>query len=536
MNIFCRSLYKVFILFLLVIFSSNLVFSFDSGTGVYEDPYLISTCDDLESVSGNLNSYFKLVTNIDCTNYNFEPIGPVFRGNFDGDGWVIFNLIIEKNNLEKLGLFREISDAKIDSVGILNGSVVGGNFVGGLVGRINARSSIVNSYFEGYVSGNNFVGGLIGDSNSRSSISNSYSDSIVVGDSFVGGLIGSLSGLSIIVDSYSLGSVDGENFIGGLVGSNLLAGVYNSFSDINVSGVKSVGNFVGVNLIAAISDSYVNSHDGTVPRFSGKGGFFIDVEKILDDSEYFFSDLNHPLSNWDTEDWSFLIDDYPGLGEFFVSNGEIDLLAPETQFYYAELQNSLLMYMDSKDNVGGSGLNHFNYCIDESNTCDPFSSEDFLDGLRFEVTCLSAWTCDKYVRYSSIDNAGNLEQIKSEKFKIYGVGNVCMETCISKPLPGRYLRSCNHLNSCEFYSYNDEGEFDGGDYVSVMCDFALEGSFVFFNSTHDIMCPNGPFRQTIFTHEIIEIKESVCLNLVSSEYPTLIDGQSVLMKILTCVD
>ena len=41
--------------------------AFDGGTGTVDDPYLISTPEQLNMVRGNLSGYYKLVNDIDLT-------------------------------------------------------------------------------------------------------------------------------------------------------------------------------------------------------------------------------------------------------------------------------------------------------------------------------------------------------------------------------------------------------------------------------------------------------------------------------------
>ncbi len=49
------------------------------------------------------------------------------------------------------------------------------------------------------------------------------------------------------------------------------------------------------------------------------------------------------------------------------------------------------------------------YCVDTTNTCSPATSYS----APFNVTCAVGSTCIQYVRYQSVDNAGNVETVKS---------------------------------------------------------------------------------------------------------------------------
>jgi len=56
----------------------------------------------------------------------------------------------------------------------------------------------------------------------------------------------------------------------------------------------------------------------------------------------------------------------------------------------------------------GSGVHDTNYCVDTDNTCTPN-----ISGTSVDVTCSAGSTCQKYVRYRSVDRAGNVETTNS---------------------------------------------------------------------------------------------------------------------------
>ena len=172
-------------------------FCCDIGNGTPESPYLVCSAESLYDVRNNLNAYYKQVCDIDLTGYSsgegWEPIGNdanEFNGHFDGGGFVITGLKINRSESDYIGLFGAISnDAKVTNCKIVNANILGGRFVGGLVGD-NFLGTISNSYVSSStVSGNSKVGGLAGYNGGT--ISNSYvSSSTVSGNSGVGGLVG----------------------------------------------------------------------------------------------------------------------------------------------------------------------------------------------------------------------------------------------------------------------------------------------------------------------------------------------------------
>ncbi|WP_279385509.1 GLUG motif-containing protein, partial [Clostridium minihomine] len=274
-----------------------------SGTGTSSDPYIITSADQLASISTTgLGKCYKLGNNIDLSSYkDWTPIGNTskpFTGTFDGDGYTISNLTIGTESspsaLSYLGLFGYTGTATIKNVGLKNASIYStGDNIGGLVGRCNGNATITNTYITGNVSGCSYVGGLIGCvSGSNSVISNSYataevsgssncvgglvgqngyynsnSDYVygatvincyangsVAGSSYIGGLIGQSNGT--ITNSYAVGVTTGASYVGGLVGRNNNQGqIINSYAAGNVSGNQYVGGFIGVNY-GKVTDSY----------------------------------------------------------------------------------------------------------------------------------------------------------------------------------------------------------------------------------------------------------------------------------------
>ncbi len=301
------------------------VAQFAGGTGEQTNPYQIATADHLNLVRNYLDKYFILVADIDLnvapynTGDGWEPIGTgsnPFTGSFDGNGYTIRNLYINRPSSYPAGLFGRIS-GNIRRVGIEGGSVTGLYYVGALVGynaggtisdsystvSVYAQSEVVgglvgynyggtitNSYASGnvtaaasayyigglvgvntgtitskgtitncYSTGNvtstgDYVGGLVGH-NYRGDITTSYATGIVEGKQRVAGLVGS-SWYGEINRSYATGQVTGELRVGGLVGNHSTSGIINkSYALGNVNGVERVGGLVGDNH-SEIYDSY----------------------------------------------------------------------------------------------------------------------------------------------------------------------------------------------------------------------------------------------------------------------------------------
>ncbi|GAB2607827.1 hypothetical protein GCM10026987_02010 [Belliella aquatica] len=285
------------------------------GDGTDAIPYQITDWYQLDEVRNRLDKSFKLMNNLDDNSPGYQvlasvtsndgkgwqPIGddtlnssdlPIgrFKGTFDGGGFTISGLVINRPEERRVGLFGYIDEATIENLGLISpevtakeqvGSLIGqgdvstvtncyasdvqvistnfgndGEEVGGLVGYFRG-SHILKSYATGIAKGPERVGGLVGAMGSlegtRSSIKESYADVTVAyeaesfssGHQRFGGLVGNLFG-SDIFDSFALGNVSGSAAGGliGRVGDNNGTVISRSYSVGQVTG-EGVGGFIG---------------------------------------------------------------------------------------------------------------------------------------------------------------------------------------------------------------------------------------------------------------------------------------------------
>jgi hypothetical protein len=197
---------------------------FSGGTGTSNDPYLISTANELNSIGHNprlMTAHFKLIDDIDLAGVDFFMIANQFHpfsGTFDGNWHVISNFSYTSSEVASAGLIGYAVGAHIKDLGLMspNINMENGNFHGALVGLLES-GTITNCYVESCnVFGKDHTGGLVGENNDGSII-NSYSTGNVTGNDEVGGMTGTNSGT--IINCYSKCSVEGNN-IAGLVGNN----------------------------------------------------------------------------------------------------------------------------------------------------------------------------------------------------------------------------------------------------------------------------------------------------------------------------
>jgi len=238
---------------------------------------------DLDAIRNNLGGRYILMNNLDSTTAGYmelasettnqgkgwKPIGTSddqFIGSFDGQVYEIEDLFINRPDEDYVGLFGEVGQEGVTKdIGVVNVTVIGDDYVGGLVGH--SDGTVSNSYSTGSVNGTEHVGGLVGHNGGI--VSNSHSSGSVTGDSRVGGLVG--WNQATLSNSYSSCRVTGNWSVGGLVGDNWYyeSTVGNSYSTGSVTGGSRVGGLVGVNYYGSVTHSYST---GSVTGSSQVGG------------------------------------------------------------------------------------------------------------------------------------------------------------------------------------------------------------------------------------------------------------------------
>ncbi len=227
---------------------------FAGGSGTIADPYIITNVWELQNMSLDLGAHYALGNDIDAsatqswnTGAGFSSIGTIlnpFLGEFNGCGYTIFGMYINRSTATNIGLFgyaginSSISNISLDQV-----TISGKEYVGGIAGQF--RGSIVNNaVIKGQIIGKaRWTGGLIGLN--AGLIAHSYSSGIVnVTVQTVGGLVGDNQGN--ILNSYSTADVSGSLRAGGLVGRHSLGTISYCYSTGLVTGTSECGGLVGI--------------------------------------------------------------------------------------------------------------------------------------------------------------------------------------------------------------------------------------------------------------------------------------------------
>ena len=266
----------------------------DGNTELTSGTYSISTADELVKLAKMTNNgkigadtEFVLANDIDLSEYSsgegWVPIGKYikgdasvsFRGKFDGNGYTISNLYVNRPNSGYQGLFGAINNANIQNLEVKNANISGAMGCGALVGAA-VSSSIKNCCVSGSVkSTGKYVGGLAGILQG-STLLDSYALCSVNGSGFVGGIAGTVQSKSSIEGCYAEVEVEGgegQQQIGGLVGRLNASSITNSFAIGNVKGFKFVGGLAGVVNSSTVDNCYANCNvEGTDCIIGGLAG------------------------------------------------------------------------------------------------------------------------------------------------------------------------------------------------------------------------------------------------------------------------
>jgi len=243
---------------------------YSGGEGTEAEPYQIANLDDLQlliNTEEDFDKYFILINDIDAGNTStwfdpndankkgFTPIGNYestkFTGHFNGQGYTISNLYIDRSIDQYTGFFGYTDRATISNLSIVDCAITGSEYVGALIGKAQ-YTNINDCSVNGSVSGKSNIGGLAGElggglvlGENTGIVVNCSSQGNITGTEFnAGGLFGATSSGASIERSVSHALVNGYDGVGGFIG-NSRADVKYCYATGNVTGRVSVGGFIG---------------------------------------------------------------------------------------------------------------------------------------------------------------------------------------------------------------------------------------------------------------------------------------------------
>ncbi|MBN2858133.1 MAG: hypothetical protein JXN63_07005 [Candidatus Delongbacteria bacterium] len=224
--------------------------AFADGAGTEANPYQIATLDQLNAVRNYLSACFIQVADIDASATSTWNSGagwiPItsFAGKYNGQGYTVSNLYINRPAQDLVGLFGSTTPAGIiENIGIENADVTGRQYAGTLVGRnegivrycySNGLLDTTDGYRSGGFAGYIFTGSSISNCYANVDVTRSAGTNTTDNGAFCGRNFG-----GDISNSYSTGSVSytgstdpiNKGFVGSSTGT-----FSNNFWNTEVSG------------------------------------------------------------------------------------------------------------------------------------------------------------------------------------------------------------------------------------------------------------------------------------------------------------
>ena len=224
-------------------------FSGSQGNGTQNNPFKVYDLATLKKVGSgtggwNLDVYYVQTEKI----YVFETLTPIgsdtspFTGTYDGGNLNISYLSVGDEYSDYQGLFSCASGATIKNIKLVNATIIGKDYSGGIVGAIYNNTKLENCSASGQVNNwstdGSFAGGVVGYSEnstitgcSFATVTGFYNDTNVFGIDSVGGVVGSANHTTM-TNCYADSGVQGTSNVGGLAGS---------FSDGNITNCSAGG-------------------------------------------------------------------------------------------------------------------------------------------------------------------------------------------------------------------------------------------------------------------------------------------------------
>ncbi|MFI3228226.1 MAG: S-layer homology domain-containing protein [Clostridia bacterium] len=255
--------------------------------------YTVDLANDIDLRAANVEGYNE--TTIIASDYigdnSWTAIGSngnstAFKGTFNGNGHTVSGVYINISSGYQ-GLFGNVSDATIKNITV-SGSISGGQYVGGIVGRADSSTifnatnlaTVVSTYND---TGNAMVGGIVGRLMISGTVINcaNFGDVTATDGKYVGGVVGELN-VSTITNSYNAGKVTGKEAVGGVVGFEeqpSASTIQQCYNVGDVIGTTNVGGVVGYIYNTNLTDVYnAGTVSGTTNGTTNVGGIVGKVE------------------------------------------------------------------------------------------------------------------------------------------------------------------------------------------------------------------------------------------------------------------
>ncbi|MCL2256071.1 MAG: leucine-rich repeat domain-containing protein, partial [Firmicutes bacterium] len=231
-------------------------------------------------LNANISRYFSWGTNAPANIWTaIGTAGNHFVGNFDGRGHSVRGVFIDES-VSTQGVFGAINDSTVSNLMVENGFIRGNTEIGGIVGRIDNRSRLVNVFNSAVIFSNHGVVGGIAGRVVDSSVVNSFNWGDVTGGGLdVGGIVGVANFNSVIMNNYNGGLIGGGNsFVGGIVGWTSGANIRVEFNYfVKTASINANRNFVGGGSFVGGANNRTFDLNGTLRNQAGNANQPINI-------------------------------------------------------------------------------------------------------------------------------------------------------------------------------------------------------------------------------------------------------------------
>lgn len=178
----------------------------------------------------------------------FEPIGTSdnpYKSTFDGNGHTLSGIYIQSGAAET-GFIGVLSGGTVKDLKLAESFVEGGDYTGGICGRMNAEGSLITDCeFSGKVYGNECIGGIVGGIDRYGDIKNCKAYGTVSGYEKVGGIAGNIYN-SVISGCENNAEVNAVSYYcGGIFGFADAGEVLYCVNNGEINGYRTVGGLAG---------------------------------------------------------------------------------------------------------------------------------------------------------------------------------------------------------------------------------------------------------------------------------------------------
>ncbi|MDE6521978.1 MAG: T9SS type A sorting domain-containing protein [Muribaculaceae bacterium] len=241
---------------------------FAGGNGTAEDPYLIATAGDLQQIKSAPSSYFKIISDIDCSGVSFSQIEN-FSGVLDGDGHVVSNLLLSSSS--QASMFKFCDGATIKNINFYNTKMLlDGDSEAAILASTSSKTTFDNIHVRRLTARGENYGGIFGGICAKSWTYTNFTGCEVSGADIylpkcngAGGIVGDIRTSTTITACSFSGNMLANNTVGGIVGTTTTGDevISNCHVDANLKAENTIGGIVGFLDRSKVKSNYV---EGTI--------------------------------------------------------------------------------------------------------------------------------------------------------------------------------------------------------------------------------------------------------------------------------